>query len=136
MSLFVTYTIILSITAVNVFSAFNPSKCTHTWSSGHTHTHTPHTHTHPHTHHTPHTHTHTHHTHTPHHTWSSGTHSHTHTHTPHTNTHTHTHTHTWSSGTHTHTPHTHLEQWATTLRRPGSNLGVDSDLRSEVYSLH
>ncbi len=28
----------------NLFSAFNPSKCTHTWSSGHTHTHT---HTHP-----------------------------------------------------------------------------------------
>ncbi len=27
-----------------MFSAFNPSKCTHTWSSGHTHTHT-HTHT-------------------------------------------------------------------------------------------
>ncbi len=33
----------------NVFSAFNPSKCTHTWSSGHTHTHT-HTRTHTHTH--------------------------------------------------------------------------------------
>ncbi len=33
----------------NVFSAFNPSKCTHTWSSGHTHTQT-HTHTHTHTH--------------------------------------------------------------------------------------
>ncbi len=25
----------------NVFAVFNPSKCTHTWSSGHTHTHTP-----------------------------------------------------------------------------------------------
>ncbi len=24
----------------NVFAVFNPSKCTHTWSSGHTHTHT------------------------------------------------------------------------------------------------
>ncbi len=61
----------------NVFSAFNPSKYTHTWSSGHTHTHT----------HTPgavdtHTHTHT-------HTWSSG---HTHTHLEQW-THTHTHTH-------------------------------------------
>ncbi len=28
----------------NLFSAFDPSKCAHTWSSGHTHTHT-HTHT-------------------------------------------------------------------------------------------
>ncbi len=72
-------------------SAFNPSKSTHTWSSGHTHTHTwssGHTNSH-----TPGAaDTHTHHTHT--HTWSSG------------NTHTHTHTtqHTWSSGhTHTHT---------------------------------
>ncbi len=36
----------------NVFSAFNPSKYTHTWSSGHTHTHLEqwtHTHTHTHT---------------------------------------------------------------------------------------
>ncbi len=75
----------------NVFSAFNPSKCTHTWSSGHTHTHTPgavETHTHTHLEQWTHTHTHT-------HTWSSGD----------THTHTHTHTHTWSSGhTHTHTP--------------------------------
>ncbi len=31
--LFVTYTIIQSITSSDVFSAFNPSKCTHTWSS-------------------------------------------------------------------------------------------------------
>ncbi len=31
----VTYTIIQSITSSDVFSAFNPSKCTHTWSSGH-----------------------------------------------------------------------------------------------------
>ncbi len=59
----------------NVFSVFDPSKYTHTWSSGHTHTHT-------HTHLEQWTHTHTH-THT--HTWSSG-HRHTHTHT-------HTHTH-------------------------------------------
>ncbi len=64
----------------NVCSAFNPSKSTHTWSSGHTHTHTwssGHTHTHRHTH--------------------------THTHTPRAvGTHTpgavETHTHTWSSG--------------------------------------
>ncbi len=51
-----------------MFSAFNPSKYTHTWSSAHTHTHTQT------------------------HTWSSG-----HTHTPgavHTHTHTYTHTHT------------------------------------------
>ncbi len=72
-----------------MFSAFNPSKCTHTWSSGHTHTPGAVD------------------THTQTHTWSSG-----HTHTPgavdtHTpgavDTHTHTHleqwtqTHTWSS---------------------------------------
>ncbi len=107
----------------NVFSVFDPSKCTHTWSSGHTHTHT-------HKHLEQWTHTHTHleqwtHTHTlgavDTHTWSSGhTHTpgavdtHTHTHTlgavdTHTHTHleqwTHTHRHTWSSG-HTHT-HTH-----------------------------
>ncbi len=54
----------------NVFSAFNPSKCTHTWSSGHTHTHT--------------------YAHTP------GAVD-THTHTPGA-VDTHTHTHTWSSG--------------------------------------
>ncbi len=34
-ALFVTYTIIQSNHQWNVFSAFNPSKCTHTWSSGH-----------------------------------------------------------------------------------------------------
>ncbi len=51
--LFVTYTLYTEYNEEwNVFSVFNPSKCTHTWSSGHTHT----THTH---------------------TWSSG-----HTHTP------------------------------------------------------
>ncbi len=76
--------------------AFNPSKSTHTWSSGHTHTHVEQW------------------THKLTHTWSSG-HIHTwssgHTHTPGAaDTHTHTDTHTWSSG---HT-HTHLEQWAHT----------------------
>ncbi len=69
-----------------VFSAFNPSKCTHTWSSGHTHTPGA-VDTHTHTWSSGHTHTHT-------HTWSSG------------HTHTHTHLEQW-----THT-HTHLEQWA------------------------
>ncbi len=68
----------------NVFSVFNPSKCTHI----HTHTHT-HTHleqwTHTHTPGAVDTHTHT-------HTWSSG-HTHTHTHLEQW-THTHTHTHT------------------------------------------
>ncbi len=123
----------------NVFSAFNPSKCTHTWSSGHTHTHKPgavDTHT-------PgavgtHTHTHTPgavgtHTHTP---GAVGTHTHTHTHLEQW---AHTHTHTWSSG-HTHT-HTHLEQWAhtqtqththseqPTLRRPGCSWGFGALLR-------
>ncbi len=112
----------------NVFSAFNPSKCTHTWSSGHTHTHLEQwTHTHTHLEqwadsHTPgavDTHT---------HTWSSG----------------HTHTHTWSSGhthTHTHTPgavdthtHTHLEQWADShtpgaVGSPGSSWGFGALLK-------
>ncbi len=65
-ALFVTYTEYNQ--QWNVFSAFNPSKCTHTWSSGNTHTHTPgavgtHTHTHTHLEQWAHTHT---------HTWSSG----------------------------------------------------------------
>ncbi len=67
-----------------MFSAFNPSKCTHTWSSGHTHTHTTHTHTHL-------------------EQWST----HTHTHTPGAG----EHTHTPGAVEHTHT-HTHTEQWA------------------------
>ncbi len=79
---FFTYIIIESITSSEIlFSVFDPSKHTHTWSSGHTHTHThleqwTHTHTHTHTHLEQWTHTHTHtlgavgtHTHT--HTWSS-----------------------------------------------------------------
>ncbi len=75
-----------------MFSAFDPSKCTHTWSSGHTHTYT-------------HTHTHTH--------LEQWTHTHTHTHTPGAvDTHTHTHT-PGAVDTHTHT-HTHLEQWTHT----------------------
>ncbi len=38
---FFTYIIIQSITSSEIlFSAFDPSKCTHTWRSGHTHTHT------------------------------------------------------------------------------------------------
>ncbi len=123
-TLFVTYTIIQSITSSEMCSlhlshpsAHTPGAVdththleqwthTHTWSSGHTHT--------PgavdtHTHLEQWTHT---------HTWSSG-----HTHTPGAvDTHTHleqwTHRHTWSSG-HTHTPgavdtHTHLEQWTHT----------------------
>ncbi len=37
--IFFTYIIIQSITSSEIlFSAFDPSKCTHTWSSGHTHT--------------------------------------------------------------------------------------------------
>ncbi len=72
----------------NVFSAFDPSKCTHTWSSGRTHTLGA--------------------VGTDTHTWSSG---HTHTYTPGA-VGTHTDTHTWSSG-HTHR-HTHVEQWAHT----------------------
>ncbi len=77
----------------NVFSVFNPSKCAHTWSSGHTHTHA----------HTPgavdtHTRTHTH--------LEQWTHTHTHLEQwTHTHTHTHTHLEQW-----THT-HTHLDQW-------------------------
>ncbi len=111
--------------------AFNPSKSTHTWSSGHTHTHTrgavdTKTHTPgavdtytPGAVDTTHTQTHTPGavgTHTDTHTWSSG---HTHTHTW-SSGHTHTQTHTWSSG---HT-HTHLEQWAVNAAAPGEQLGV------------
>ncbi len=86
----------------NVFSVFNPSKCAHTWSSGHTHTHA----------HTPgavdtHTRTHTH--------LEQWTHTHTHLEQwTHTHTHTHTHLEQW-----THT-HTHLDQWGSS----GEQLGV------------
>ncbi len=88
--------------------AFNPSKSTHTWSSGHTHTHTwssGHTNSH-----------------TP---WSSG-----HTHTPgaaDTHTHRHTHLEQWA---HTHTPgavgtHTHTHTpGAVNAAAPGEQLGV------------
>ncbi len=64
---FFTYIIIQSITSSEIlFSAFDPSKCAHTWSSGHTHTHgAVDTHTHTHTWSSGHTHTHT-------HTWNSG----------------------------------------------------------------
>ncbi len=92
-----------------MFSVFDPSKCTHSWSSGHTHTHTPgavdtdtHTHTHTHLEHWTHTHTHTH-----THTWSSA----------HTHTHTHTHLEQW-----THT-HTHLEQWTQTHTHTHTHVG-------------
>ncbi len=97
--------------------AFNPSKSTHTWSSGHIHTWSSgHTYTpgavdtHTHLEQRTHTHTHTQ-THTDTHTWSSG---HTHTHTP------------GAVSTHTHT-HTHLEQ--STLRRPGSSWGFSALLK-------
>ncbi len=85
----------------NVFSAFNPSKRTHTWSSGHTHTHT--------------------HTHTP---GAVDTHTHTHTHLEqwrHTHTHTHTHTHLeqWT--------HTHLEQWTHTHTHTWSSGGSSGE---------
>ncbi len=74
----------------NVCSAFNPSKSTHTWSSGHTHTHLEQW------------------THKLTHTWSSR------------HTHTHTHTHTPGAvETHTPHTHTHLEQWAHT-HTPGA----------------
>ncbi len=107
----------------NVFSVFDPSKYTHTWSSGHTHTpgavdtHTPgavDTHTpgavDTHTHLEQWTHTHL----------EQWTHTpgavNTHTHTPGA-VDTHTHTHTWSNG---HT-HTHLEQWTHThTHTPGA----------------
>ncbi len=119
--------------AVKCSSAFNPSKSTHTWSSGHkpgavdTHTHLEQwTHTHleqwtqTHTWSNGHTHTHL-------EQWKH-THTHTHTHTPHTHTHTHTHTHN---------THTHLEQWAhththleqSTLQRPGSSWGFGALLK-------
>ncbi len=99
---FFTYIIIQSITSSEIlFSAFDPSKCAHTWSSGHTHTHgAVDTHTHTHTPGAVDTHTHTH--------TEQWTHIHTHTEQW---THTHTHTHTPGAvDTHTHT-HTHLEQW-------------------------
>ncbi len=122
----------------NVFSAFNPYKCTHTWSSGHTHTHT-HTSgavdTHTHLEQWAHTHTHTSgavDTHT--HIWSSG-----HTHTPGAvGTHTHTHTHIWSSGhTHTHiwsSGHTHTSGAVDThtpgaVGSPGSSRGFGALLK-------
>ncbi len=115
-ALFVTYTVIQSITSSETCSLHltHPSEHTPGAVDTHTHTHleqwthTPgavDTHTHAHTQ----THTHTWssgHTHTHTHTWSSG-HTHTHAHT-HTHTHTHTHLEQW-----THT-HTHLEQWAHT----------------------
>ncbi len=111
-ALFVTYTIIQSITSSEMCALHltHPSVHTHTWSSGHTHTHLVQwTHTHTHTWSSGHTHT---------HTWSSG---HTHTHTlGAVDTHTHTHTHTLGAvDTHTHThleqwTHTHLEQWTHT----------------------
>ncbi len=114
--------------------AFNPSKSTHTWSSGHTHTHTWSSgHKNSHTPGAVDTYTpgavdthNTHQTHTP---GAVGTHTQTHTpgavgthtHTPGAvGTHTHTDTHTWSSG---HT-HTHLEQWAVNAAAPGEQLGV------------
>ncbi len=108
----------------NVFSAFDPSKCTHTLGAVDTHTQwTLFTHTHQ-EQWTLFTHTQTHleqwrhtHTHTHTHTWSSGDRD-THTHTPGA-VETHTHTHTkWTLFTHTHLEqwrhthtHTHLEQW-------------------------
>ncbi len=96
----------------NVCSAFNPSKSTHTWSSGHTHTHKPgavdtYTPGAVDTHLEQRTHTHTH-THT--HTGAVGTHT---PHTHHTEQWAHTHLEQWAHTTHTHT-HTHLEQWAHT----------------------
>ncbi len=130
---------------------FNPSKSTHTWSSGLTHTHleqwtykltqtwgSGHIHTWS-SGHTPeqrthtHTHTHTHleqwaHTHLE--QWAPHTHTHTHTHT-HLEQWAHTHTHTWSSGnTHTHT-HTHTPGAVgqSTLRRPGGSWGFSALLK-------
>ncbi len=126
-------------------SAFNPSKSTHTWSSGHTHT----THTHTHTTNTP-EHGGTQHKHITHtHKWSSGHtqswisgHTHT-THTQHTHleqvdTHT-THTHTthleqWTQHTHTHLEqrtHTHTPG-AVTLRCPGGSWGSVPCSRSHL----
>ncbi len=85
-ALFVTYTIIQSITSSEMCSLHLTHPSAHTPGAVDTHTHT-----HTHTWSSGHTHTHTH-----THTWSSG---HTHTHLEQwTHTHTHTHTHTWSSG--------------------------------------
>ncbi len=102
--------------AVKCSSAFNPSKSTHTWSSGHkpgavdTHTHLEQW-TQTHTWSNGHTHTHL-------EQWKH-THTHTHTHTHNTHTHTHTHTHTPGAvGTHTHTP------GAVNAAAPGEQLGV------------
>ncbi len=157
--LFVTYTVIQSITRSEMCALlFNPSKSTHTWSSGLTHTHLEPVVTHTHTtgavdtythgavdtHLEQRTHTHTH-THTPPgagahtHLGPEGTHT---THTTHTHTHleqwAHTHTHTpgavENTHTHTHTTHTHLEQWAVTLRRPGGSWGFSALLKGSHLS--